>query len=71
MHSCGAIDPEVGVMRLNVTLAAAIMSAIALTTAWSISMLPRARDVMAAIQPQVSSSSMQLHEVPGNDAHHR
>jgi hypothetical protein len=28
-------------MRLSVTLAAAIISAIALTTAWSISMLPR------------------------------
>ena len=34
-------------MRLSVTLAAAaIISAIALTTAWSISMLTRARDVM-------------------------
>jgi hypothetical protein len=41
------IDPEVGVMRPTVTLAAAIIAAIALTTAWSISMLPRARDVMA------------------------
>jgi hypothetical protein len=45
-------------MRPSLTLAAAILSAIALTTAWSISMLPRARDVMAAIQPPVSSSSM-------------
>ena len=28
------IDPEVGVMRPSLTLAAAILSAIALTTAW-------------------------------------
>jgi hypothetical protein len=39
-----------GVMRTGVTLATAIISAIALLTAWSIAMLPRARDVVAAIQ---------------------
>jgi len=37
-------------MRTSVTLAAAILAAIVLTTAWSISMLPRGRDVAAAIQ---------------------
>jgi hypothetical protein len=42
---------EVGVMVSPVvTLAAAIMAAIMLTTAWSISMLPRARDVAVTVQ---------------------
>jgi hypothetical protein len=46
-------------MRTSVTFAAATIFAIALT-AWSISMLPRARDVVTAtIQTPVSSSSMQ------------
>jgi len=40
---------------MSVTFAAAILAAIALTTAWSISMLPRARDVAAANQAPVSS----------------
>jgi hypothetical protein len=37
------------------TFAAAILAAIALTTAWSISMLPRARDVAATIQALFSN----------------
>jgi len=35
---------------MRTILAAAIISAIALTTAWSMSMLPRARDVAATMQ---------------------
>jgi hypothetical protein len=37
-------------MRPDVILAAAVMAAIALTTAWSMSMLPRHRDVAATVQ---------------------
>jgi hypothetical protein len=37
------------------TFAAAILAAIVLTTAWSISMLPRARDVAATIQALFSN----------------
>jgi hypothetical protein len=42
-------------MRMSVTFAAAILSAIVLTAAWSISMLPRARDVAATNQTPISS----------------
>jgi hypothetical protein len=42
-------------MRTSVTFAAAILTAIVLTTAWSISMLPRARDVAATIQAPFSN----------------
>ena len=59
MNRAGPFDPGgLGVMRAGATLATAIISAIALLTAWSISMLPRASDVVAAIQTPVSSSSM-------------
>ena len=37
-------------MRPVVTLAAPIIAAIALITAWSMSMLPRARDVAVTVQ---------------------
>lgn len=42
-------------MRVSVSFAAAILAAIVLTTAWSISMLPRARDVAATIQALFSN----------------
>jgi len=43
-------------MRTSMTFAAAILAAIVLTTAWSISMLPRARDVAAATQTPGSNA---------------
>jgi hypothetical protein len=55
MTSAGLIDPEVGIVRMSVTFVAAILAAIVLTTAWSISMLPRARDVGATIQAPFSN----------------
>ena len=41
-------------MRMSVTFGAAFLSAIVLLTAWSVSMLPRARDVAATIQAPFS-----------------
>src|SRR4029079_15760847 len=54
MKSCGAGRPEVSVMRMSVTFGAAFLSAIVLLTAWSVSMLPRARDVAVTIQAPFS-----------------
>jgi hypothetical protein len=45
-------------MRTSMPLAAAMIAAFALITAWSMSLLPRAIDVAATIQTPVSSSSM-------------
>jgi len=45
-------------MRTGVTLAAAIIAAIALITAWSMASLPRARDVVATLHTPVSSSPL-------------
>jgi hypothetical protein len=48
--TAGLIDPDESVMRSTIMTLAAIILVIGLTTAWSISMLPRLRDVVATIQ---------------------
>ena len=45
-------------MRAGVTLAAAIIAAITLLTTWSISLLPRARDLVVATHTPAASSSI-------------
>ena len=55
MKSSGAGRPEVSVMRMSVTFGAAFLSAIVLLTAWSVSMLPRAKDVAATMQAPFSN----------------
>jgi hypothetical protein len=51
-------------MRMSVTFAVAILSAIVLITAWSISMLPRGRDVAAIMQTPGSEQSLPKWIVP-------
>ena|SRR5262245_29973236 len=48
LHTIGAVFNEL--MRSTIVTLAAITLVIALTTAWSMSMLPRLRDVVATIQ---------------------